>query len=137
VAVVVAVGVAVAVFLVVKRDDQDAAPHYCPPARLSLYFRTDDQMRAAEAELKRDSQFTEVSTETKSEAYEHYQKIFANEPELLKLARPDSLPANIHLSLVDGADKERLSEELPKRFPADRVQDDCVYNDRAKEVAGN
>jgi hypothetical protein len=98
-----------------------------------LYFKTDDQMRAAGDRLATDSRVTEMKRETKSEAYVRYKTIFADQPELVNLARPDSLPASVQFTPATGVDKDSLLGEMRKNFPVDRADDTCSYADRTSQ----
>lgn len=117
----------VVVLLVVKHDDPPPAANgkYCPPPRLAMYFKTDDEMRAAAGRLASDSRLKDMKTETKIEAYQHFQQIFANQPDVLKLATPEAMPPNVQVSVDRGVDKNSLVTELRSAYSADRVDDIC------------
>jgi len=54
----------------------------------------------------------EVLYESKQQAYENAQKIFANDPELLAAVRPDSLPASFRVKLVDPEQFEAVASQF-------------------------
>lgn len=105
----------------------------CPPDWISIFFKTDEQMRKAADQLQTDVRITGIKRETKAEAYVRYKKIFADQPELRDLARPESLPATVGFT-PSGVDKHQLIKELETRFPdADQVKDVCEFSDRMSE----
>ncbi|HET6287905.1 MAG TPA: permease-like cell division protein FtsX [Amycolatopsis sp.] len=85
--------------------------------RLVIYAETDEAMRAIAQALREEPKARRVLTETKKEAYERFKKLFANDPELVRLTRPDVLPADVHLLPVAGTDFPALADELRRRFP--------------------
>ncbi|MEV7555104.1 permease-like cell division protein FtsX [Amycolatopsis sp. NPDC089917] len=85
--------------------------------QLVVYIETDDGMTRAAQALRDDQKARRVLTETKAESYERFKKIFANQPELVKLTTPDALPAAVHLVPVAGTDPEAWANELRRRFP--------------------
>jgi len=57
-----------------------------------------DTLRTA---LKSDSAVKSVEFESREDAYERFKRIFEEQPELVELARPESLPAALHVKLHD------------------------------------
>jgi cell division transport system permease protein len=53
-----------------------------------------------------------VVFENRQEAFERYQRIFADSPELLEAGRPEALPAALHVTLVD----PQRSSEIVQKF---------------------
>ena len=83
---------------------------------VSIFLEDDlvaqEQQRADfEAELRGNSEVEQVVYESKEEAYEKAQEIFANDQALLDSLGPDDLPASFRVSLVD-----------PERFDVVRSQ---------------
>ncbi|HEY3466086.1 MAG TPA: permease-like cell division protein FtsX [Amycolatopsis sp.] len=92
-------------------------------ASVVVYFRTDEEMRAAAAAFHDDPKARRVFVETQAEAYARFKRIFADQPELLRLTRPDSLPASVSLLAVPGTDLNAWAQELHARFEhADQVK---------------
>lgn len=71
--------------------------------------------RAAEA-LREDDQIAWVRTETRQEAYRRFQEIFADEPELAKLARPEAMPASVTLLPADGVYPGDVADAITDEF---------------------
>jgi cell division protein FtsX len=103
----------------------------CAAGRIVAYFKTDDQMREAGDKLQNDPRVTNLARETKAEAYARYKQIFADQPELVNLARPEALPASVQVTPATGVTKDQLMAELRKQFPAaDQIDDLCKFSDR-------
>lgn len=85
--------------------------------RLLMAIGADADMAVAAQVLQDDPKARRVFTETKAQAYERFKKLFADRPEMLKLATPDVLPAAVHLVPVAGTDVEVWANELRRRFP--------------------
>lgn len=103
----------------------------CVAGRIVVFFKTDEQMREAGDQLQNDARVTGLERETKAEAYMRYKQIFANQPELVNLARPDSLPASVQVTPATGVAKDQLMAELRQQLPAaDRIDDLCKFSDR-------
>jgi cell division transport system permease protein len=68
-------------------------------------FLTDDISEAQRVSLENDlvghPVVDEVIYESKQDAYEHFQEIFANNPSLLESVTPDILPASFRVKLTD------------------------------------
>ena len=78
----------------------------------------DSVMRQAAEELDGDERIASVETETQQEAYERFKQVFAEQPELVELARPEALPASVTLLPADGLYPgdlvDALTDELPE-----------------------
>jgi len=62
---------------------------------------TQEQTNAIRADLEENSLVETVIYESKEQAFQNAQKLFANDPELLKSLDPDTLPASFRVKLVD------------------------------------
>jgi len=85
------------------------------------YFSGDDPdpaMRQAAEALDEDDRIAWVKTETRQEAYERFKEIFADRPEILKLARPEALPASVTLLPADGVYPGDLADAIADEFSA-------------------
>lgn len=86
---------------------------------VTVFFNGDDPdpaMRAAAAELRHDERFESVREETRQEAYEHFKEVFKDQPELVELARPESLPAAVHLVVRKGMTGKEVKDSLRRQF---------------------
>ncbi|RJQ81787.1 hypothetical protein D5S17_04240 [Pseudonocardiaceae bacterium YIM PH 21723] len=111
----------VAVVLVGMQLSKNKEPELEPacadkPARLTLYVETDDQMRALAGKLSGDRRLSDPQLETKAKAYESFQKLFKDQPELVKLTRQEALPASIKAS-VSQDEANALATEIQARYP--------------------
>lgn len=83
--------------------------------QVRVYFgldEADENMHATGEVLRDDPRVADVEEETQAQAYERFKEIFADQPELLELARPDSLPASLGLVPADDVGVGELAEEL-------------------------
>lgn len=86
----------------------------------------DSVMRQAARALDGDDRIASVGTETRQEAYERFKEIFAKQPELVELARPESLPASVTLLPADGVHPGDLADAVTDEFPEiDSVSGGC------------
>jgi hypothetical protein len=89
-----------------------------------LYFNDSDpdqDMRAAADRLRGDERFESVEEETRQEAYVKFKETFADQPELVELARPEALPAAVHLMVREGTTAQQFEGELRVEFPEAEV----------------
>jgi hypothetical protein len=96
------------------------------PDQLVLYFddqSADEDMRAVEKELRGDDRVGGLEPESRHEAWERFKKLFADQPELVKLAREEALPAAVWLLPADGIRLADLKEKLPAELAA--VDETC------------
>jgi cell division protein FtsX len=130
VGVVVAAVAAVTVLVVANYDGRSAGSPLLLPTTTSadcadtviVYFRTDEEMTAAAAELREDPRVASVRTETKAEAYERFKEIFADQPELVEMARPETMPASVKAGPARDVDSERLADQLLAELRGDDAQ---------------
>jgi hypothetical protein len=88
-----------------------------------IYANADaDMLRIAHA-LGGDSRAAGVFTQTKEEALAAYQRIFANQPSLLTLVRPEALPAEVLVLPATQVDLARFADQLRAQFPTAQTVD--------------
>ena len=86
----------------------------------------DAAMLQAAEELDGDERIASVETETQQETYEQFKKNFAQQPELVKLARQEAMPASLTLLPADGLHPGDLADALLDELPEiDSVGADC------------
>jgi hypothetical protein len=95
-----------------------------------VYFNggdPDPTMRAAAARLRDDERFESVREETRQQAYVKFKKTFADQPDLVELARPEALPASVQLVVRKGSTGKQVEGALREEFPDAEVtlQDWC------------
>jgi hypothetical protein len=125
VGVVVATVAAVTVLVVVNYDGRSTASPSLLPAlpgsnecvkRVALYFPTDEEMTEAADELQNDPRVRSVKRMTKAENYEQFKEIFADQPELVELARPEAMPASAEVRPVRAVEAEDLADRFRQEF---------------------
>lgn len=72
----------------------------------------DAAMQSKAEELAGDERFESIEQETQAQAYERFKVIFADEPELLEVTTPESLPAALWLTPADGLTATALHADL-------------------------
>jgi hypothetical protein len=111
----------------------DAIQRYCLDLggrqTVIAYFDGDDPdlaMRQAVEALDEDDRIDRVTTETRQEAYERFTEIFADQPELLEMARPEALPASVTLLPADDVYPGDLADAITDEFSTiDSVSAGC------------
>lgn len=157
-AVVVFVAGAGTMFLVMRGDDDAAAARpWVPPAAESplnpneygeaeiqehcldpggkqtviVYFDGTDPdpvMRQAAQALDGDDRIAWVQTETRQEAYERFKELFAEQPEMVALARPEALPASVTLLPADDVHPGDLADAIADEISEiDSVSAGCEF----------
>lgn len=109
------------------RENHGAGSEQCGahPEQLVVRLDTDAEMEAVAARLRNDDRVDAVSTQTKMQAYERFKYVFANQPDLVKLARPEALPASVWAE-VRGPLRAELADQLRSEFPdAQEVKTDA------------
>ena len=81
---------------------------------VSIFLNDDvstDQTQSLQSDLDANPLVEETIYESKQQAYENAQKIFATDPELLDALRPDSLPASFRVKLIDPEQYEVIESQ--------------------------
>lgn len=86
--------------------------------RLVVHVDTDEQMIQIAGTVHNDHRARKVYTETKQEAFQRYQQIFKDQPNLLRLARPQSLSASVTIVPADGVELRVWADQLRAALPA-------------------
>ncbi|EHR49366.1 cell division protein [Saccharomonospora marina XMU15] len=71
-----------------------------------------------------------VVYENRDEAYERFKRIFEGQPELVELARPEALPASLHVKLFDPQRSEVVVQEYNGQPGVAKVDDQNKFLDR-------
>jgi cell division transport system permease protein len=90
--------------LLVQRQVDKARDLFYGQVEVSIYLDdsiTEEQRASLETDLTGNPEVEEVIYESKEQAYENFQEIFADDPNLLESVTPDILPASFRVSLVD------------------------------------
>lgn len=76
----------------------------------------DAAMNKAADALRDDERVASVKTETQQQAYVRFKEIFKEQPELVKLARPEALPASVTLLPADDVYVGDLADAVTAEF---------------------
>jgi cell division transport system permease protein len=71
-----------------------------------------------------------VVYENRDAAYERFKRIFEGQPELVQLARPESLPASLHVKLKDPTRSDVILQEYTGKAGVDKVDDQNKFLER-------
>jgi cell division transport system permease protein len=80
-------------------------------------------------DLENDPAVESVTYENRDAAYKRFQEIFAAQPELVKLARPDALPASFSVKLYEPDRSDVIIQTFSGRVGVDAVTDQRKYLD--------
>lgn len=64
-----------------------------------------------------DPRFESVREETRQEAYERFKETFKSQPDLVKLARPEALPASVRVMVREGTTVKEHESSVKAEFP--------------------
>ncbi|WP_409465073.1 permease-like cell division protein FtsX [Amycolatopsis sp. GA6-003] len=92
---------------------------------VTVNLKTDAEMTAVARALRGDSRVLRSYTETQQEAYARFRRIFANQPELLRMTGADAMPASVVVVPKDQNATADIAGQFRVQFPAARkVSDD-------------
>jgi cell division transport system permease protein len=89
-----------------------------------------DPCSTLRADLEKDPAVESVSYENRDQAYNRFKEIFAAQPELVKLARPEALPASFNVKLYDPDRPQVIIQTFSGRVGVDSVADQSEFLDR-------
>jgi cell division transport system permease protein len=81
-------------------------------------------------DLENDPAVEAVTYENRDDAYARFKEIFASQPELVKLARPEALPASFNVKLFDPDRPEVIIQTFSGRPGVDSIADQSEFLDR-------
>lgn len=84
---------------------------------------TEEQRTQLETELKGDPLVREVKYESKEEAFERFQKLFADSPDLVKAVQADKLPESFRVNLVNPEQYQQIFDTYKDREGIDDIID--------------
>ncbi|GHE99742.1 hypothetical protein GCM10017786_36200 [Amycolatopsis deserti] len=102
------------------REAHDRCVH-----QVTVYFNSrnpDPAMSAAADQLRGDARFASVRGQTRQEGWAEFQRIFADQPDLLSKSRPEALPASVILMTRADTTAEQVAPEIRQRFPDAEVR---------------
>ncbi|QUQ65023.1 permease-like cell division protein FtsX [Kutzneria sp. CA-103260] len=98
---------------------QTAAPKQCGKAdEVDIYLHNDAELPQVRAQVLATHQdVASVVTQTQQQTFEEFQRMFADQPDVLKTARPEALPAVVKVWPKAGASASALGDRLTQQFP--------------------
>lgn len=125
--------------LVVRMIDKTQAV-YEDKLQVNVYLTNDisandkecqkDPCRTLRADLENDPAVESVKYENREDAYKRFKEIFASQPELVKLARPEALPASFNVKLFQPDRPEVIIQTFSGRVGVDSIADQSEFLDR-------
>lgn len=89
-----------------------------------------DPCKSLRTALENDPAVETVTYENRDQAYKRFKEIFSSQPELVKLARPQALPASFNVKLVDPDRPQVIIQTFSGRVGVDSVADQSEFLDR-------
>lgn len=89
-----------------------------------------DPCKKLRTDLESDPAVETVTYENRDDAYKRFKEIFASQPELVKLARPEALPASFNVKLFDPDRPEVIIQTFSGRPGVDSIADQSEFLDR-------
>ncbi|OLR90239.1 permease-like cell division protein FtsX [Actinokineospora bangkokensis] len=89
-----------------------------------------DPCRSLRGQLENDPAVETVTFENRDQAYERFKEIFAAQPELVKLTRPEALPASFRVKLKDPDRPEVITQGYAGKPGVDAITDQSEFLDR-------
>lgn len=116
---VVGVGLLVWSTLSTQAQNQAAAQQHCvQPDEVDIYLHDDAELPRIQAQVLATHQDVEsVTTQTKQQSYADFVRMFADQPDVLKTARVDAMPALVKVRPKAGVSAGALGDTLTQQFP--------------------
>ena len=95
-----------------------------------------DPCRSLRSDLERDPAVDSVVFENRAKAFERFQRIFESQPELLRLTRPEALPASLHVTPKDPSRSDVIVQTYTGKPGVSFVDDQGVFLERFFGVLG-
>ncbi|EWC59342.1 Cell division protein FtsX [Actinokineospora spheciospongiae] len=125
--------------LVVRMIDKTQAL-YQDKVEVSIYLTDDvsstdkecqnDPCKGLRSKLEGDPAVDSITFENRDQAFERFKQIFEAQPELVKLARPEALPASFRVKLVDPERPEVVTQAYQGQAGIDTITDQSEFLDR-------
>jgi cell division transport system permease protein len=91
---------------------------------------TAEPCKGLRSDLENDPAVETVTYENRDQAYKRFKEIFASQPELVKLARPEALPASFNVKLIQPDRPEVIIQTFSGRVGVDSIADQSEFLDR-------
>jgi cell division transport system permease protein len=95
-----------------------------------------DPCRGLRTDLESNVAVESVAFENRDDAFERFKRIFEAQPELVRLVRPESLPAQLHVKLKDPARPEVITQSYNGRPGVDNIVDQREFLERFFDLLG-
>jgi hypothetical protein len=95
------------------------------PDTITVTFATDEELRRQAPMFENDSRYYNPDYVTKAQAYDRIKDELKNQPELLKLIKPESLPASVTVYVSRTGDLPYLVNQLKDRYGPANVASPC------------
>lgn len=122
--------------LVVRMIDKTQAV-YEDKLQVNVYLTNDisandkgcqaEPCKSLRADLENNPAIESVEFENRDQAYDRFKEIFESQPELVKLARPEALPASFNVKLVNPDRPEVITQTYSGRVGVDSVADQSEF----------
>ena len=93
-----------------------------------------DPCRTIRSDLERNPAVEAVSYDNRDQVYAKFKEIFASQPELVKLARPEALPATFNVKLKNPDRPQVIIQTFTGRVGVKSVEDQSEFLDRFFEA---
>lgn len=106
-------------------DTQDHCYDNGRQSIITIYFNPPDPDPAARAEaekLRTDQRISALGFEDQQHAFERFKVIFKDQPELVKLTRPEALPASVWVHPSDLISLDELTDQLRRELPSAEIK---------------
>jgi len=90
----------------------------------------EDPCKGLRTDLESNPAIETVEYENRDEAYKRFKEIFESQPELVKLARPEALPASFNVKLLDPDRPEVIIQSYSGRVGVDSIADQSEFLQR-------
>jgi cell division transport system permease protein len=91
---------------------------------------TAEPCKGLRSDLENDPAVETVTYENRDQAYKRFKEIFASQPELVKLARPEALPASFNVKLIQPDRPQVIIQTFSGRVGVDSIADQSEFLDR-------
>ena len=95
-----------------------------------------DPCRGLRTDLESNLAVESVAFENRDDAFERFKRIFEAQPELVRLVRPESLPAQLHVKLKDPGRTEVISQSYNGRPGVENIVDQREFLERFFDLLG-
>ncbi|GAA3438422.1 hypothetical protein GCM10018954_080380 [Kutzneria kofuensis] len=112
------VGIGLMVWSSVTTSTRATGTQRClKPDEVDIYLHTDDELSQAQAKVRASHPDAESDTQTKQQSYEEFLQLFKDQPDVLRTARPEAMPAVVKVRPEPGASASALGDALAQEFP--------------------